>query len=219
MISFNPTTLGAPGSTGGKSSNELGQDDFLKLLVAQMKNQDPVNPVENNEFLGQIAQFSMVSGIEEMSSSFGGFQSNFFTNQAMEAAQLVGKEVLVNDPSVSFETGGEVSGAFEASASLHGLTVAVTTAAGDLVRTLNYGSVKPGVHDITWDGKTENGDDAPDGDYVVEATGLLDGEPVQVPVQLFHRVQSTTIDHSNGQVALNLSNAESINFSHVQKIR
>ena len=219
MISFNPTTLGSTGTNASGSANELGQEDFLKLLVAQMKNQDPVNPVENNEFLGQIAQFSMVSGIEEMSSSFGGFQSDFFTNQAMEAAQLVGKEVLVNDPSISFNSGNEVHGAFEASASLHGLTVAVRTAAGDLIRTLNFGSVKPGVHDIHWDGRTDGGSDAANGDYVLEATALLDGEPVQVPVHLFHRVQSTTIDHNNGQVALNLANAESINFSLVQKIR
>ncbi|MEM7259913.1 MAG: FlgD immunoglobulin-like domain containing protein, partial [Pseudomonadota bacterium] len=186
---------------------------------AQMKNQDPVNPVENNEFLGQIAQFSMVSGIEEMSASFGGFQSDFFTNQAMEAAQLVGKEVLVSDPGINLVSGSEVNGAFEASSSLHGLSVAVYSTAGDLVRTINYGSVKPGVHDIHWDGKTESGAYAVDGDYVVEATALLDGEPVQVPVHLFHRVQSTTIDHNNGQVALNLANAESINFSLVQKIR
>ena len=219
MISFNPTTLGAAGSGSANSTDELGQDDFLKLLVAQMKNQDPVNPVENNEFLGQIAQFSMVSGIEEMNSSFGGFESNFFTNQAMEAAQLVGKEVLANDPSINFVAGNEVHGAFEASGSLHGLTVAVRTAAGDLVRTLDYGSVNPGVHNISWDGKTDAGDAADDGNYVLEASALLNGEPVQLPVQLFHRVQSTSIDHNNGRVALNLANAETINFSLVQKIR
>lgn len=221
MISFDPTVLGGAGTRQGSGggANELGQEDFLRLLVAQMQNQDPVNPVENNEFLGQIAQFSMVSGIEDMSSSFGGFQTDFFSNQAMAAAQLVGKEVLVNNPAVSFEEGQQVGGSIEANASLHSVNINVYSAAGDLVRVIDYGSLKPGLHEINWDGLTDEGDAAESGDYLIEATALLDGEPATLPVQLFHRVQSTSIDHSSGQIALNLANAESVNFSLVKEIR
>ncbi|MCG8416046.1 MAG: flagellar hook assembly protein FlgD [Pseudomonadales bacterium] len=221
MISFDPTVLGgtATSQSSGSGSDELGQDDFLRLLVAQMQNQDPVNPVENNEFLGQIAQFSMVSGIEEMSSSFGGFQTDFFSNQAMEAAQLVGKEVLVDNPNVSFEEGQQVSGNIQANGSLHAVNINVYSAAGDLVRTIDYGSLNPGLHAIAWDGLTDDGESAVSGDYRVEATALLNGESTTLPVQLFHRVESTSIDHGSGQIALNLSNAESINFSLVKEIR
>ncbi len=82
-------------SSATKPTKELGQEDFLKLLVAQLKNQDPNNPADNGEFLGQIAQFSMVSGIDDLGVSFDGIASSLYTSQAMQAAELVGKHVLI----------------------------------------------------------------------------------------------------------------------------
>lgn len=219
MIGLNPAALGSSSATGSNSRNELGQKDFLRLMVAQLKNQDPVNPVENNEFLGQIAQFSMVSGIEGLGESFGGMQSNLFANQAMEAAQLVGKEVLVNTPEVSLLSGQTVAGVIDTPSSLNNLKVNVLSAAGDLLREINMGSLKPGIHEIAWDGQLENGNAAPEGDYVLQAVALVEGESRSVPIQLFQAVRSTSIDHVNGQISLNLANAESVEFSQVRKIK
>ncbi len=218
MLAINPLATSTT-SASGKSRDELGQEDFLRLLVAQLKNQDPVNPVENNEFLSQIAQFSMVSGIEGLGTSFGGMETNLFANQAMQSAQLVGKEVLVDNANIAFTSGDSVHGLLNVDSTVFNLNIQVREEAGGLIRTISLGTAKPGSHEILWDGTDESGEPAASGSYVLEAVAEIDGTPVSIPVQLFQRVASASIDHSSGNVSLNLGNAESVSFNQVQKIR
>ena len=77
------------------SSDELGQDEFLTLMLTQLKHQDPFQPMENGEFIGQLAQFSTVSGIEQMQVALEDLSGSFVSNQTLEATRLVGKEVLI----------------------------------------------------------------------------------------------------------------------------
>lgn len=218
MLAIDSLTSSSTTTSSG-AREELGQKDFLRLLVTQLQNQDPVNPVENNEFLSQIAQFSMVNGIEGLGTSFGGMQTNLFANQAMESAQLVGKEVLVNSPGIDYVPGSDVAGVVETESTVFNLNIQVRTESGELVRAINLGQAKPGTHEISWDGFTQEGDEAEAGAYVIEAVAVLDGEPVSLPVQLFQRVSSASIDHASGNVALNLANDDSVSFTQIQKIR
>lgn len=218
MLDINPITS-ASGTASSGAREELGQKDFLRLLVAQLQNQDPVNPMENNEFLSQIAQFSMVSGIEGLGTSFGGMESNLFANQAMQSAQLVGKEVLVNSPGINYVPGTDIAGVVETESTVFDFNVQIRTEAGELVRAINLGQVKPGLHEISWDGLTQEGEEAEAGAYVIEAVAVLDGEPVSLPVQLFQKVTSASINHASGNVSLNLANEDSISFTQIQKIR
>src|SRR5690625_1502858 len=78
-----------------KAPGEIGQEDFLKLMVTQLQNQDPFSPMENGEFLAQIAQFTTATGIQELQQSFERFSSNIKTEQALQAASLVGRNVVV----------------------------------------------------------------------------------------------------------------------------
>jgi flagellar basal-body rod modification protein FlgD len=212
--------LGAPpakAATGSKK--ELGQEDFLKLLVAQMKNQDPGNPADNGEFLSQIAQFSMVDGIDKLGSSFKGISSNFYAAQAMQAAELVGREVLTETTSVYWQDGQDVQGVVAVPEFADGLNIQVRDIYGALVKTIDHGDLRNGDMNFTWDGTNEDGAYVEPGEYTIAATALVDGSQQAVAVQTYSRVESITVDRGSSSVALHLQNRQDINFSQVNQYR
>lgn len=212
--------LGAPPQKPLPGGNkELGQEDFLKLLVAQMKNQDPSNPADNGEFLSQIAQFSMVSGIDELGASVKGISSNYYATQAMQAAELVGREVLTETDLVQWEEGATVSGVVEVPPFTDGLNIQVRNIHGALVKTLDAGDYRDGDSNFSWDGTNEDGKPVDAGEYTISATVLVDGKQQAIPVQTFHRVESITIDRGSASVALHLQNRQSVGFSQVNQYR
>jgi flagellar basal-body rod modification protein FlgD len=204
-------------ATGSKK--ELGQEDFLKLLVAQMKNQDPGNPADNGEFLSQIAQFSMVSGIDDLGTSFKGIASGFHTTQAMQASELVGREVLTDSNSVLLREGKEVSGVIAVPEFTDGLNIQVRDIYGALVKTLDPGDYRSGASNFSWDGTTEAGEVLTDGEYTVSATALVNGTQIALPVQLYNHVESITVDRGTSSVELQLDNHRRIDFSQVSQYR
>jgi flagellar basal-body rod modification protein FlgD len=212
--------LGAPppkAATGSKK--ELGQEDFMKLLVAQMKNQDPGNPADNGEFLSQIAQFSMVDGIDKLGTSFKGISSNFYAAQAMQAAELVGREVLTETSSVLWQEGEDVQGVVAVPESAEGLNIQVRDIYGALVKTIDHGDYSNGDMSFAWDGTNEDGKPVAAGEYTIAATALIDGAQQGVPVQTYSRVESITVDRGSSSVALHLQNRQDINFSQVNQYR
>lgn len=212
--------LGAPptkAATGSKK--ELGQEDFLKLLVAQMKNQDPGNPADNGEFLSQIAQFSMVDGIDKLGTSFKGISTNFYAAQAMQAAELVGREVLTETSSVHWENGQDVQGVVAVPEFAEGLNIQVRDIYGALVKTIDHGDLRNGDMSFMWDGTNEDGDYVEPGEYTIAATALVDGAQQAVAVRTYSRVESITVDRGSSSVALHLQNRQDINFSQVNQYR
>ncbi len=212
--------LGAPPSKAAAGSKkELGQEDFLKLLVAQMKNQDPGNPADNGEFLSQIAQFSMVDGIDKLGSSFKGISTNFYAAQAMQAAELVGREVLTETTSVHWEDGQDVQGIVAVPEFAEGLNIQVRDIYGALVKTIDHGDLRNGDMNFTWDGTNEDGEYVEPGEYTIAATALVEGTQQAVAVQTYSRVESITVDRGSSSVALHLQNRQNINFSQVNQYR
>jgi flagellar basal-body rod modification protein FlgD len=196
---------------------QLGQEDFMKLLVAQMKNQDPSNPADNGEFLAQISQISMVSGIDKLGSSVDGIAGGFASGQAMQAAALVGHQVLSDSNVVGLEEGKTVSGKLIVPEFSQGLNVQVRDTQGALIKTLDTAGFKPGLHDINWDGRNERGELQNSGDYVITATALVKGEQEAVPLQLYNTVESVSIDKN--VVQLELAGRRHVNFSQVSQYR
>ena len=92
---------------------ELGQEDFMTLMIAQFRNQDPFEPLDNGDFLGQLAQFGTVSGIDELNSSFSGLQNSIQSEQALQAANLVGHAVLAETETGFLPPGGSLYGAID----------------------------------------------------------------------------------------------------------
>jgi len=212
---FSPTSS-APGL---KKNDELGQEDFLKLMVAQLKNQDPSNPVENSEFLGQIAQFSMVNGIDGLGSSFDSVASSLFSTQAMQASQLVGKEILVDTNVAELETGGSVDAMLQTSSSASNVKIFVEDQAGLLVRTLDLGNIGSGATKFNWDGIDSEGTPAVPGSYTLRTEGLVAGSLQGLSTQVYSKVESIVVDRNNTTVSFELAGNRSVGISQVREFK
>lgn len=212
---FGPTTS----TPIGQPKEELGQEDFLKLMIAQLKNQDPVNPADNSEFLGQIAQFRMVSGIDEMGTSFQGISSNLYAAQAMQASQLVGKDVLTQSETATLIAGQPVEGMLESNDPATNARMLIHDSSGALVTSLDLGTVKAGAQRFAWSGQLPDGSQAPSGEYSITAEGLVNGELTAIPVSHFSQVESVSVDRNNTNVLLHLANGSAVGVSQVREFK
>ncbi|HEX5050079.1 MAG TPA: flagellar hook capping FlgD N-terminal domain-containing protein, partial [Gammaproteobacteria bacterium] len=128
--SVNGVDLASLGLTQPKAEKkqELGQDAFLQLMVTQLKNQDPFKPLDSGEFLGQLAQFGTVQGLSGLQTSFDGLASSLVSNQALQAASLVGRTALVETDHGAIAAGGSLDGAVDVPAATGGVAVEIRTA-------------------------------------------------------------------------------------------
>lgn len=201
--------------SGDNKRTELGQDAFLKLMTAQMKNQDPFKPMESGEFLGQIAQFSTVSGIQQMNESLSGLSTALTSNQTLQAANLVGHGVMVEDDSAYLFAEGGLSGsaALEASG---GVAVDIVDASGQVVRHMDLGVQPAGDVSFTWDGNDASGARMPEGRYTVRATALSGGATSALETQVLGMVSSVTLGSAG--LSLNLYGMDPVSLSAVREI-
>ncbi|RRJ85012.1 flagellar hook assembly protein FlgD [Aestuariirhabdus litorea] len=203
-----------------KKNDELGKNEFLELLVAQMNNQNPLEPQENGEFIAQLAQFSTVEGVESLNSSMQDFVAGMQSSQALQASSLVGRTVMLGMEQTRVDTGRGSDGLVVLPASTQDLTVNVYSANGDLVRQLPMGSQAKGNIEFEWDGKDSSGNTLPSGEYRFEAMALIDGQSQQVPTVLPAHVNSITLGaQGTGDVILNLDGLGSVLLSDVQMIK
>ncbi len=158
--------LGVPKDT---KKPELGQQDFLHLMLTQLKNQDPFKPLDSGAFLGQLAQFGTVSGLAGLQTSFDTLKTSLISNQALQAASLVGRSALVEASTMAVGAGQPVLGAVDLPASTSALTVTVRDSTGQVVRTIPLGANPQGQATFIWDGTTDGGERAPAGQYTFNA--------------------------------------------------
>ncbi len=196
----------------------LGQDEFFELMVAQLRNQDPVNPLESNEFLSQVAQFSTVSGIQEMQQSIAELASSLQSGQALQASMLVGRDVLVPGSVGAFSPGGTLAGAVDLPGATGALELSIFDPAGQLVRHLELGAQPPGVVRFAWDGLTDDGAVAPAGNYVVQAGASIDGSPQAMATLVESRVESVTLSSNPSGLTLNLKGIGPVNLNNVREL-
>ncbi|MBN8763937.1 MAG: flagellar basal body rod modification protein [Thiobacillus sp. 63-78] len=202
-------------STVVKGSAEDTQNRFLSLLVAQMKNQDPLNPLDNAEVTSQMAQLSTVQGIENMNSSLQAMAASLGTNQMSQAASLIGRTVLVPGNTISPAQLDNVMG-FELSRPADKVTAGVYDASGAQVRKLTLGSRDAGVNVVAWDGLTDAGTAAPAGRYSFKIDAVQGGQAVDSTTLNLGTVNSVS---QNGQgVQLNLAGNTSVGYADVRQI-
>ncbi|HAD09511.1 MAG TPA: hypothetical protein DCF62_08535 [Porticoccaceae bacterium] len=200
----------------GARPNELGQDDFMRLLVTQLENQDPTEPMDNFEFLSQVAQFGMVSGIQESQQSLASVVDALFANRALQASALVGKSVMVDSGIAELGEGGSVSGYVALPSTANGVQLQITDPAGRLVRSLDIGPAS-GRAAFEWDGLDGEGEVASPGFYRVNALAHIDGVATAVPVYLASAVQSVSVEQGGAEVKLNLSNGTVVSAADVRE--
>lgn len=217
LKSLQTATSGKTGdATTGASS--LGKDAFLKLLVTQMQNQNPLDPQDNSQFVAQLAQFSGLETMQNLSTSVDAIGGMYQSSQALQAASLVGRTVVVDTGSTFVEAGKGVSGAFVTPSSSTMTTVKIYDAKGTLVRTLDLGEKKAGENDFSWDGKDEAGNALPAGKFSFVATGSLDGKSTALKTYLPDKVTSVVMGTASSAMTLNLADGTTVSLSKIQKI-
>jgi flagellar basal-body rod modification protein FlgD len=194
--------LGGAGNASGTKRNELGQDAFLQLMVAQMKNQDPTKPADPTEFLSQLAQFSQVTGIQQMRDSIGSLSDSLRSSQVLGGTSLVGHAVLAAGDSAALGESGEIYGATTIPAGASEATIVVTDASGQQVARIPL-STKEGDAEFVWDGNTGLGTRAAPGTYKFTAIANVGGSSEQLETQLASYVHSVSIDPTTYQLTLN----------------
>lgn len=153
------------------------QARFLTLLTTQLKNQDPMNPMENAEVTSQLAQMSTVNGIERLNKMFESFVDNQAESDSMQAAALVGRGVLVEGKKLSLTESGAIGG-FELDAPADKVVLSVKDASGLEVKQIQLDNVEAGSQNFIWDGTANDGAQAAQGVYTIEMSATMEGEKV-----------------------------------------
>jgi flagellar basal-body rod modification protein FlgD len=186
--------------TEATSDPTAAQDRFLKLLVAQLNNQDPMNPLDNAQMTSQIAQINTVTGIQQLNDTVKGLVGQFAAQQMMQGASMVGREVLVEGNGLARDTEkGEATGAFDLGGSAASVKVQVLDSNGKEVGTLDMGALAAGRYHFAWDASDYAGTGplrfkvlAANGETAVAATALtqdkvsavsMDGGVLQLQLQ------------------------------------
>ncbi|MGY1489755.1 flagellar hook assembly protein FlgD [Methylobacillus pratensis] len=215
------TSMNGTSSTSSASSISETQDRFMKLLIAQMKNQDPLNPMDNAEVTSQMAQLSTVTGIEKMNATLSTFISSMQATQALQASSLIGNTVLVEGNSTYLaptETEGESAAYFgvELPVGADKLTVNIKDSSGAVVKTITVTNQQAGITPLGWNGYGDDGSKLTDGRYTIEATATTGNSTVASTTLSYEQVMSVSTG-SDG-VKLNLSNLAAITTDQIKQI-
>jgi flagellar basal-body rod modification protein FlgD len=207
--------LTLPAAAAKDKRQTLGQEDFLRLMTTQMKYQDPFKPLDATEFLGQIAQFSTVSGVQSLNESFTALSGALTSSQALQAAQLVGHGVLVPSEQGYLESGEGLYGALDLPAS-GPAAVDIFDAAGQRVRTLDLGVQPAGLQHFRWDGLSDSGAELPSGSYTLR--GRLSGASRNEAVDTLAVGWVNSVSLGSAGLNLNLLGMDPAAFSSVRQI-
>ncbi|MDC7825118.1 flagellar hook assembly protein FlgD [Pseudomonas sp. BLCC-B13] len=197
---------------------DLGKNEFLELLVAQLNNQNPLEPQENGEFIAQLAQFSQVEGIEKLNTSMGSLLSGYQSSQALQASSLVGRKVIVPTEKAVVDTSETFKGSLVLPVTSSNVYVNVYDSAGKAVSRVNLGQQAAGNVSFMWDGKDSSGNLLPPGTYKFEAQATYADGTKGLYTLLPANVDSVALGQNGGEMKLNLAGIGSVPLSQVQII-
>ncbi|WP_426153779.1 flagellar hook assembly protein FlgD [Pseudomonas sp. DC3000-4b1] len=211
-------TTSSSSSSSTSSTETMGKDTFLQLLVTQMKNQNPLDPQDNSEFVAQLAQFSSVEGINNLNDTVTTLAGNYTSSQALQASALVGHSVLAQTGSAVVNTTSGITGQFDLASASTDATVKVYDASGNLVKNIDLGSQAAGTVSFPWDGTDNEGTVLSSGTYKFVASATVDGSEVAQTTYLPATVTSVTVGSTTGDMTLKLADGSSVALSKVKTI-
>ncbi|MWN05114.1 flagellar hook assembly protein FlgD [Gilliamella sp. Pas-s95] len=215
-------------SSDGNSSKEL-QDNFLTLLIAQMKNQDPTNPMDNSQLTSQLAQINTLAGIERLNTTLGMVSGQIDDSLSVNASNMIGKGVMVPGNKILVAT-TEHDGAdteketvttpfgFELVRDADSVVITIQDKSGNVVREVDLGAIPAGVSSFTWDGMLTDGTLAPDGSYTFSVNASYDGQKVSSTSLSYSVVYGVINSKVNNKVLLDLGILGSISIDEVRQI-
>jgi flagellar basal-body rod modification protein FlgD len=202
-MAVNPVTGASNVDFGGVAKkDQLGQAQFMQLMIAQLRNQDPTQPMDPADFLGQLAQFGTVSGIQGMQDSISTLSDSLRSSQVLGGTSLVGHYVLADASEGSIGATGDIAGTTTIPEGASAASLVITDSSGQLIRRMPISS-QQGEAQFLWDGTTDLGTRAPAGNYTISAIAKVGGTDEQLATQLVGHVGSVTIDPNNYSLTLN----------------
>lgn len=201
-----------------KNRTELGQNEFLELMLTQLRNQDPFKPMENGEFIGQMAQFSTVSGIADLTESFETLSTSLYSTQALQASTMIGRSVLTESNVGSLAAEGALQGAVDLPNATSNGFVRITNPAGELIRELPLGPSPAGLKNFEWDGIGADGQRVPPGQYLVSAGYREQGQDVSLTTLLNSKVTSVSLSANGADTSLTTENGQELRLSQVRAV-
>ncbi len=207
--------VGSPQLNGPASP--LGQDQFMKLLVAQLQNQDPLSPLDNTEFVAQLAQFSTLEGITNMGTSLDTVNNYMLSLNNFNATGLIGKDVKAYGNNISLNDAGTAELGYSLKSSASTVETTIYDESGSMVRTIGEGPKPAGANTLQWDGRDTTGKSLPAGKYTFTVAGATqDGSSVMADTIQIGKVDGVV--YEGGIPYLMIGNSK-IGMSEVLEIR
>lgn len=217
-MQWNPTQAGATAPSESAGNTSLGQEEFLELMTAQLENQDPFKPMENADFIGQMAQFGTVSGIGDLQTEFAAFTNTMKSQMLVEASNIVGKSVLTKDDIMALPAEGEANGLVKLASNVDNVTINIENEAGELVRSIRMGGQSAGDMDFTWDGNNDEGIRLPEGNYKLNVTASARGETQGLSAYVYGEVESVSMGGDQTEMVLHVSGVGAKSMDDVVEI-
>ncbi|NML08135.1 flagellar hook assembly protein FlgD [Sphingomonas sp. G-3-2-10] len=200
------------------TSQQMDQNDFLTLMTAQLKNQDPFEPVDNSQMVAQMAQFSSLAGISEMNSTLKAISERLGSTTTTDMMSWVGRTALVQGNVAYPRTDGSLGGSIDLAADATNVSVTIEGPNGEILKTVELGAQKKGNFDFEWDGTTDSGDPAGPGPFTIRtAARNADGGSVTATPLVWAPVTSVTMG-SDGTPLLTLPGIGQVSANSVRKV-
>jgi flagellar basal-body rod modification protein FlgD len=200
-------------STSATSGSSL-QNTFLQLLVTQLQNQDPTNPMDSSQMTSQLAEINTVTGIQQLNTSLASLSTQLSAGQNAQAALLIGSTVLAPGSSATVSSGTAPQLGVTVPAAASDVKLTITNSAGQVVNTLDLGAQSAGTIPVTWNGTDAAGNTVPDGTYTVSASSTINGQAGTATALVASKVQAV-VQQPDGSAGLSLANGTTVALSSV----
>jgi len=201
-----------------KNNGALTQSDFFALLTQQLAYQDPTKPVENDQMIAQMTNFTMADGITKLNENFSSLAQSMTSNQALQASSLVGRSVLTQSEELVF-TGESLSrGQITLDNIADNMKVIITKPNGELVNSFTVDQPQMGKNEFVWDGSNQAGEKMPAGMYNIKVEVSASGKTESVPVQVYTPVSSVSMGNNGTGIVLNLLGIGAVKLADVLEV-
>lgn len=216
-----PEETAAASAANAVHKTELDQDDFLTLMITQLKNQDPMKPLDPSQYVGQLAQFSSVAGLKEVNTAIASLTASLRGNQVLDGAGMIGRTVIAEGNDVYLGAPAEdrqgIAGAIDVPGGTNSLQLVVRDASGATIKTQALATTA-GMRGFQWDGTTDSGVQAPAGAYRVELVANVAGKNESLATSIAASVSSVSLDPKTGGLMLDTDTLGEISMSDVERV-
>jgi flagellar basal-body rod modification protein FlgD len=204
-----------PQQSAAKSVTTDSEDRFLKLLVTQLKNQDPLNPMDNAQLTSQMAQISTVNGIEKLNATLQSMATSFNAGQSLQATAMIGHGVFVPGSTLQLDNGAAPFGV-ELAQAADSVQLSIRDGSGQVVHKVDLGAQPAGVLGFEWDGATDSGASAAAGSYTFSVDATQGGKKIDAAALALGTVSGVT-QGTNG-IALKVNGVGSVALTDVKQV-